>query len=376
VWLVALEAGVGGGLLAGGLLFVSPVFATDFVRILSEPPFLLLLALLVVLMARRPSSPLAWGLVAAASVMVRYFGLALVGAAGLLAFVRPGPWRARLTRAGLAAGPGLLVYLLWSWHVRVENGAVRSFALYPGFGDTLRDGWQVFLGMLAPALAGPVERPVAAAAVTVGAAILLLRHGRRVPWAAPAFLLILAQTALLLVSRAFADPDVIFDERMFSPMLLLAVMTFAAAFARAWSGWRSWQRLTAVSALALWMTGGAVATVRFVRGARDGGWGYASAEWHESAPGRWLLGEGRAHAIFTDNPSAVYYVAHRPIRGLPESLDPDSVRAFGDTLRVRHGVVMDWIDGYDSPTDPSALAAALGLRELARDSAGVVWGPP
>jgi len=37
---------------------------------------------------------------------------------------------------------------------------------------------------------------------------------------------------------------------------------------------------------------------------------------------------------------------------------------------------MDWIDGYDSPTDPSALAAALGLRELARDSAGVVWGPP
>jgi len=374
--LVATDAGAGGALLAGGLLFVSPVFATDFVRILSEPPFLALLALLLVLMARRPDRPLAWGVVAAASVLVRYFGVALVGAAGLIAIARRGTARQRAGRAALAMGPGLLVYAGWSAFVRAHDGAVREFAVYPGMGAALRDGWQALLGMLAPALEGPVERPVAAAAVVVAAGVLVARHGRRIPWAAPAAVLVLAQAALVLVARAFADPDIVFDERMFSPMLLLGVAAFAAAFARAWAGWREWQRAAAVSALALWMAAGAVATARFVRSARDGGWGYASAEWRDSAPGRWLLGEGRAHAIFTDNPAAVYYVAHRPVRGLPGTLDPDSVRAFGDTLRVRHGVLMRWAAGYNADVDATALARALGLRELARDSIGTAWGPP
>ena len=375
MWWLAADAGVAAGALAVLLGLASPTLATDYVRILSEPLFIALVVLQLVLMVRRPAVPLWWGLAAAGAVLTRYSGLALVGAAALVAFVRaPGP-RRRARDVALAAGPGLAAYALWSLYVRLAGGDVRSYGYYPGILGQLGEARDTLLAWLAPGITRPALQWCVAVLVLAGAAAVLARAAQRLPWLGVAALLGVAQVAMLVVSRVIADPGVIFDDRMLSPIAVLALAAVATAFVIAWRTWTPRGRIVGAALLLSWGAASAAASWRFVRTAREDGWGYASPEWRESPAGRWLTGEGRGHAIFTDNPAAVWYVAHRPLRGLPGSLAPDSVRAFADTLRVRGGVIMDWADDYDSDVDPAALARAIGLRRLAGDSLGTVWGP-
>jgi hypothetical protein len=125
----------------------------------------------------------------------------------------------------------------------------------------------------------------------------------------------------------------------------------------------------------VWLAGSAVATVRAVADALDGGWGYSGDEWRTSPLGAWLRTAGRGAAIFSNNTATAWFVTHRPSRGVPETLDADSVAAFGRALGERRGVLVRFPVDLESGAPPDSLAKRLGLSEMARFPEGVVWGP-
>jgi hypothetical protein len=376
-WLVGDVAGVAGGLLAALVLLVTPAMASDHVRILSEPPFLALLVATLMLMARLPEGALACGLASAAAGLVRYAGFSLSGAAALVALWRGGPgWRARMRAAALVALPGVLAQGAWSLRARLGGGSVRTLALNAGLEEALREGWHTLLGWLAPMVPGsPAQLAVAAVVVVVAVALV----ARAVP-KAPAFFASVGISALcfaglVLVSRAVADPGIPFDERMLSPLMVLASLAVAASAALVLPRSGRGSRAVATLALVAWIGASAAASVRFVRMARDGGWGYAGTEWRSSALVRWLRTEGAGRTLFTNNLAGVWFFTHRPSRGLPGSYDPGGVARFGGVMRSARGAVVAFEDGYDTAVAPDSLARLLGLRTVLRTDDGTVFGP-
>jgi hypothetical protein len=249
-------------------------------------------------------------------------------------------------------------------------------------GDTL-GGW------LAPSISLPWAQALLATAVGAIAVAVLGRAARRAlldPAAGPLSRLrrLLAATgvlagsyaALVVFSRLFVDESIPFDQRLLSPFIVLAEVATVAAFAAGWRGWGRRLRVAVAAAWVLWLAGSARATVRAVTDALDGGWGYASDEWRSSRLGEWLRAEGRGTAIFSNNTASAYFLTHRPSRGVPATLDADSVSAFGKALRERRGVLVRFPNDLQAGAPPDSLANRLGLIEMARFPEGVVWGPP
>lgn len=376
VWMALAAGGPAAGALAGAFLFATPAFALDHLRVLSEPLFLALAALTLLLFWRASDRPLAHGLVAAAASAVRYAGVSLGGAAALWALSRPGTLRRRLWSATLAIGPTVVVQAAWTLRTRAEAAKVRTFGLRGGVGPTLHEGWDTLTAWLAPGVAQPVFRAVLALAVLVLVAAVLWSAARQERDFFRALGLAAAcYAALVLLARLFADERIPLDERLLSPVFLCVAIAVAAAAGIAWREARPAVRSTGALVLAVWLAASAWRTAVTVHEAREGGWGYAGEDWVRSDLVRWLRTDGRHYALFSDNPADVWFATGRRSWKLPETLAPDSVAAFGAALRRRHGVVIGFPRPLWTMARPDSLAARLGLGELARFEGGVVWGP-
>src|SRR6185369_13605762 len=111
---VALLVSEAASLLAGALavlaLFTMSAMHLVHLSVLSEPLFLACTALTLAAMTRHRLHPLLAGVPAAVGIMIRYAGLALVGATTLWIFADGRhPLRERVRRAGLALVPALLL---------------------------------------------------------------------------------------------------------------------------------------------------------------------------------------------------------------------------------------------------------------------------
>ena len=385
VWLVGAAAGTGAGLLAGAVLLVSPSFAFDHWQVISEPLCLALLMLTLVLMtvSRRPWT---YGLAAAAAGMVRYAAYGSVGAVALWAYGLSGTRAERLRRAAAALAPSIVMQVAWWMRTAAEAGEVRHFGLRGALGPSFRELAGTLGGWLAPSV--PIVWPSAVAAVAVGgfALVVMVRAARAGPRSAAsavaprrvvaaAALLMACYAALVLFSRLFVDLTIPFDERLLSPFIVLAEVAAVTAFGAAWRSWKRPGRAAVAALGLLWLAGSAIATVRAVADALDGGWGYASDEWRTSPLGAWLRAEARGAAIFSNNTATAYFVTGRPTRDVPGTLAADSVASFGAVLRERRGVLVRFPFEIESGASPDSLAKRLGLIEMARFRDGVVWGP-
>jgi hypothetical protein len=376
-WIVSGVAGMSGGALAALLLLAMPAMASDHIRVLSEPLFLALFLLTLGCMARLPERALGCGLAAAAAGLVRYAGFALSGAGALVALWRGGPtWRGRLRLAAQVAVPGVLAQLAWSLRTRLEGGSVRSIALNTDLTVTLKEGWRTLLEWLAPQIGPSFTGVVVAVLVAALGALLVTRAAARAPALfGSAGTSALCYAALVLLSRIVADPDIPFDDRMLSPLMVLAALAVAAAAPLVLPTLRRPVRGAAAATLAAWIAASGVATVRFVRMAREGGWGYAITEWPSSNLVGWLRADGVRHTLYTNNTAGVWFFTHRPARTLPDSYDRGEVAEFADTLRAERGVIVAFRDGYDTAVVPDSVARLLGLRELFRSAEGAIFGP-
>ena len=377
VWLVVFVAGPIGGVLAGTTLLVTPALALDHLRVLSEPLFLLLLVVSLALMLRRPDRPLAYGVVAALAGLVRYAGVAMGGAAVLWAVSRPGARRRRVRRAALAAAPTLLVQAAWALRTRAESGTVRTLGVNGDVGGTLQEGLATLENWLAPNVAPAGLRAVLALLLAVLAVLLLWRGARR---DRPLFTLLgivaLCYTGLVLASRLFADPGIPFDERLLSPLFVLASLGVSAAVGLVWREARPALRPVGALVFVVWLGASAWRTAEIVRDARDGGWGYAGVDWRSSALVQWLRTDGTRRPVFSNSPPDVWFANGRNSWKLPQTLDAAEVTAFGQVLRERGGALVGFAREGEPLANPAEVARALGLVVLARFNGVTVWGPP
>ena len=113
-----------------------------------------------------------------------------------------------------------------------------------------------------------------------------------------------------------------------------------------------------------------------VQDARTNGWDYNEYDWQRSATVAWAR-DDRGHALFSNHPVPLWFHAGRPSRDLPQSLDPDTLAAFGQVLRERNGAVLVFADTSWEPGVPvDSLVAAMGLSLVARFGDGAVFERP
>ena len=80
--------------------------------------------------------------------------------------------------------------------------------------------------------------------------------------------------------------------------------------------------------------------------------------------------------LYSNWPMLGYPTLDRPVRGLPQSSDSATLRAFGDTLAAHDGVVLAVDAANPRFAQIDALTGAAGFRVVARFSNGRVLAPP
>jgi hypothetical protein len=392
VWLACSAAGSGAGIVLAILMLVSPPLAFVHESVLSEPLFLALLAATLALMVRATPAPLAEGATAAAASLVRYAGLAFVGAVVAWELLRAGTWRERMRRASLAALPAIVVNAWWWTRAARAGGrsAVRHFSVYGAIGDTLREGGGTIVAWLAPGLVAPAGVIVSvvfvvAIAVVAGLGVRrsALEGGSDARGTMPDALvkacgvLIVAYMALILLARMVADPDIPLDDRLLAPAIALVMVAVVVAVA----GWRhaAPRAVGALGAAALiWAYGSFVVTRDAVRYALRTGSDYADICWSGSPVTAWVRDHGAGHALLSNAPIALYFQSGRLAREMPDEMQADSLRAFADTLVARNSYVVVFDRSCAEtiePPDP-VFMGALGLVSEAVLRRGTIWRMP
>ncbi len=388
VWLVASVSGPVAAALAGLVLLETPDLVLDHAAILSEPLFLALMVATVALMTYS-KRPLTYSVTAAAASMVRYAGAAVAGAAVLWAFGIEGTLKERLRRAAIAAAPALVLNLLWVMRVHARSDYSPGSTAFVALGESFAELGRTLADWLAPSVPGAVPRVLLSLVAAAGAAAVLRSAGRAAGTgggrnAAPAAgalprffaaagLVASCYAALVLFSRLVVDARIPFDERILSPLILLAEIAVVAALGVAWRGWGKRARAAAVVLVASWMAGTASSASDVVTDVMDNGWDYGSPEWRNAPVGEWLRTRANQAEIFSNNPAIVWFLTGRASRRLPATLAPDSVRAFDRAVAGRRWVLVEFPFYYEEMAGPDSLALRLGLHREVVTSKGVVW---
>lgn len=379
-------AGAPAGLLAVLLLAATPAMFDNYIRVLSEPLFLLCLVLALAAMTLRPERPWLAGLGGALAELARYSGIAVGLAAIFWSLGRSGPWRARLERALEAALPIVAARTWWTVRLHALGAHAPPVGHFErGLPATLGEGAHTLVEWLTPSIGNGVLRWCLALAALAAAVWLLRRTWRRMPRDGRATarrrlfnaagLIALCYAGVLLFSRAFVGRGIPFDERLLSPLFLLATIALAACMRIRWPAWSGAMRGAAAAVLALWAIGGMLVNLDQWAGLREDGWGYSGAKWQPSPEQRWLRVEGRDYRLFSNNPMLVYFLTGRSSRELPDTADAETLDDFAGTLYEQRGAMVGFDEDYRRMDPPAFLAAVLDLRPIARFEHMTVWIP-
>lgn len=379
-----------GGVMAVLLLLVTPAMTVVHASVLSEPLFLALMALFLCAMMRAKRDAVrswAMGTLAAAAIMVRYAGAALVLAAVLDAWLNDEPVKARVRRLLSVAALPVLAMAAWTLS-RVRDPAtesIRTSALYVAHWDrTITEGVTTARIWLAP---GVESLPLATALALTAVAVLValtVRSARatRTTEAQRRGGVLIRATALvgwsyvgvLLASRLFADGEIPLDERLLAPLGL--TMTIGASqmiteWIRGGHAWRS----VFVTALAIgWMLGASVPTRVWLEEYRGDGGDLASTRWRTSA----LVHYARTHAdtLYSNEMSAIWFHSARAVHELPLRPDAATIAAFRAKLARENGALLAWEFGDTENAAVDAIVKGAGLAAVMHDSTGTVWKVP
>ena len=388
LWLVASISGLGAGVAAVLALFAMPAFVETHLSVLSEPLFLACLVGTLVAMvsasrqteegARLQRGVLA-GIVAAAAMLTRYAGTAVVGAVVLWMLYLPGPPAARLRRAVIASVPAIFLGSFWVLHLHLTSGVrgVRTISTYGGLLDTLAMGVSTIVAWVVPLMSDQTlpGRGWFALAGIVMLVIVVVRSYRtggqsmaRTAIAA-ALTMALCYVVVLVASRVLADPNIPFDNRILSPVFLLLTVIAAIAIRECWRQWRLPARIVSVALVLAWFGASITVVQDEVSWALENGEDFAQEQWSKSPLLAWARLQGSQRPLYTNWPAAVFFYLHRPSHEVPHDTAPD-LRAFTDTVRTRNGVVIIFDTPSPGEIGADALAQAAGFRRVARFADG------
>ena len=379
------------------------------VSVLSEPLYLACMMLTIGALFWRPDQPWRAGLAASIALMTRYVGASLIGVVVLWTLTRRGlSWAQRIRRSLVAIAPAIVLEVIWMARTRAlaAEGAeeIRKFAIYGGLPGTFRQGMSTVLWWLLPdphAWDDPMPHHRTLGAFVAIAVFALAAIGywwlRSNGWKKEAVLaedvrarnasaltllrlvgLVMgAHLGMVILSRTFADPDIPFDERILSPALLLAMIALALTLT-AW--WRNTglvvTRVGVAIGLLAWWLQGATATLGEARYALQWGSDLAGVQWRTSPLLQWARENATRTKTYSNWTSASYFYLHRPVRELPRRPDDATLRAFGDTLRARHAIVLMFNTEDPEFTTRAAMLRIPGIATIARVGDGVVLSVP
>ena len=398
------------GALAAVALYTMAAMHLVHMSVLSEPLFLAWTALTLAVLARR-TRPVVMGLPAAAGILTRYAGLSLVGAVAIWAYADgEGTPRERIRRALLAVSPAAVLQGAWVIRTKQIGGPaeIRHFAWYGDLGPMLHQGGVTLRDWLVPdwgaaADAVPHRGWLALAAAIVFVALLVvgarrswsIRRGLGSPPGTPpdaplrllvaCALLVVCYLGMLGVSRLVADPGIPLDERLLSPVLLLATIAIATSIALWWRLPRRDRshrihrgaRVALGAALVLWAAAGWARTYEQAKAALTWGSDFAGEQWRHSALLEWARTEGATQPLYSNWPSAVYFHLHRAARGLPAAADTAAFSPLADSLRARgRGVVLAFAIPDASIATGEQLRKLPGFEVIAELDDGIVLAVP
>ena len=364
-----LAAGIGGlhaGVVASGLLLATPVFANLHLAVWSETAYLGIALLGLWTLIRWPDRPGTHGLVMAVGLAVRYVGVAGVATAVAFALGRGGSVSDRVRRALWAGGPGLVFLVVWRTWVRAGDEVIRSADLYAGAGTQLRDMVVLLVRWLAPVHLTRVVAPaVVLFVVFVGGVALLLgawpgsaARARRV------FLVFsLAYAGVVILSRAFLDPLIPFDARLFIPVLALASVAVGVAVAersRRLPG--RWPALLHLPLL-IWAVAGVADIQETARVSGEEGRFYTHRAWETDpvANGAYAADD---RYLYSNEAALIVHYGGRAAKRLPRAYE--DLDAFAAAWRTRPGPILFKLP--PNPVDPpiEVFLDGLPVREVGR----------
>lgn len=399
------------GAMTAVALLVTPAFVAVHLNVVSEPLYLLCLAIALWAMVWGGDRPLGYGLAAAAAVLVRYLGVAAIVGAGLWGVLQPGPATTRARRAAVSVIPGIVAHELWSAYMRWTGAVARPVHWDRQVGGAARALLGSTAAWLAPWDGSVVARTgcklAIGAAIVVGLAVEIRawararrsRDRRTAPddgiqlaepsMGAPPIRLLAAcillagcHIAALLAARLVYS-DVSLYDRVLAPVHYLASVAVVVLLGSRWAAVATPVRATLALLGAVWMVGSASATGSLLRSAVSVGLDHANVSERESPTIRWLRTYGGEQPIYTNEPAKIYYQLHRDSRSLPWVLDADTVQTLDRALLARPGAVVWFLGGTAASylavdllpraSTPAKLEAALPLRVRARFDDGIVW---
>ena len=391
------------GLVFGAALVVLPAMFEVHVSVLSEPLYLAIMALTLTAMVRRPDRPGLTGAVAALAPLVRYVGVSVLIAAALWAVWPAADARARLRRLAWALGPGVVAQSLWALRTSLigTTESIRQFALRDGLSESLRQGLSTIAAWLVPdhRWTSPMAHRALVAALVAGLVILVLTLGVRalsdarrssvspadgnparveIAWRAivVSAMMVLSYVAILVASRLVADPDIPFDQRLLSPVMVLVTMATSIAAFHWWIGASSLPLKAAAmgAGFAWWCAAGRV-TAGEIRRVRLHGSDYERDRWRRSDVIEWGRTAGRGHPLFSNRPPAVYFHLHRAVRDVPTVEDAARMQEFADRVRAENGRVLMFRAPTSAYVTIDSLRHATTLRPVFEGASGVVFAP-
>jgi hypothetical protein len=391
--LVARAAGLATAAITALAILVMRPFVLAHLSLLSEPLFLadmMAAFAAMIAVATSPHEPqrlrraLLAGAIGALATLTRYAGIAIGAAVALWMLILPGTLATRIRRAVAALIPQIVLTGAWIVHVRLTSGAhgIRTPGVYGGLGATIRMGAATSVAWLIPLSADqslPGRRWIAL--LFALALILTVIRGARLagPLArttiAAALMMAVCYALVLVAARFLADPGVPFDERILIPIFLLATIVVALAAHATWSHAQRPLRAASGVAVLAWLLASGSASFDEASAALDTGVDFAQDEWRLSPMLTWVRENAPRRPLFTNWPAVVLFHLGRASHELPEVNDTLALRAFGDTLRARGGVVLVFDQRNPDFIGPEEMLRAPGLRRVASFPDGGIFAP-
>jgi hypothetical protein len=372
-------------LLVASLLCVTPAWNQGVLLVLSEPALLTLLALQVLVMLYAPQRVFLLGSVAASCALVRYAGVAAPLAAAAFVATRRAQLRQRARDVTLVLIPPVFAISLW----RQWAGEFREYGLFTtGWSASFAEALETACAWLAPwPLPAWLRASCVALVMLAGVALIIaeLRQERllagfaaerRVTVSAlvrATVLLSVSYVVVLIFARLCADPDIPFDWRLLSPIIVAATWLMAAIIVRRWAALQPALRALLTAYAVLWFGGNLTATTKEVVELLRSGTGYGSVAWQDMELARWLRGPGRHFELYTNDPAAVWLIARHAAHMLPTENEADQVPAFATRLRSMPSAIIELAHDFNPTLKPAVLAAQVGFVEIARFDNGAVW---
>jgi len=312
------------GWLAALLLLTTPAIVLVNSWAWSEPPFLV--ALLVFVWAVADTRFAAASLCTVAMILLRHVGIAAIP---VLAFE---VWRAKGWRGWVYLLPPVCALLslrsarVYAWHPpsvadwrELAITAKRTFVPLSGVA-----GWAM-LAMLA--VANVFKR-------------VTLRI-RADAFTRVALLCAASYTCTVILARTVADGGIPFDQRIFAPVVMVALVMLSRSVTVA--------GLTGRVAATVWIATRALVTLAFVASVTRTGQGYGSVEWRESAMVAYVRALPADTPLYATDAAGLRYAAGRAATDIPYISDPGTrapvdrdsiVTAFVARAHAEHAAVI------------------------------------